>query len=52
MEQKTAQFLVLFNHFYPLASKNHFMVKTSYYDQDIANHNQTKIVFDVVMDMV
>lgn len=22
MEQKTAQFLVLFNHFYPLASKN------------------------------
>ena len=23
MEQKTAQFLVLFNHFYPLASKNH-----------------------------
>ena len=29
-----------------------FMVKTSYYDQDIANHNQTKIVFDVVMDMV
>ena len=28
------------------------MVKTSHYDQDIANRNQTKIVFDVVMDMV
>ena len=28
------------------------MVKTSHYDKDIANRNQTKIVFDVVMDMV
>ena len=36
MEQKTAQFLVLFNHFYPLASKNPCVVKTIFFTVKIS----------------